>query len=435
MLHKRMLPPLGQRIIKTSIAVFLCLVFYMLEGYHGSVGSMCVTAILVMQPYVSDSKTFAIERISGTLLGALWGLAFLLLMDVCPVLGHHQIVSYMFMGLFTLLAIYSTVVLKRSQLAGLVAIVLIGTISSYPNVDAPLTQTLENLADTFVGTVIAIVVNTAHMPRRKHPEKLFFVRTMDLVPDRYRQIPSSVHIALENLFKDGANICLVSRWAPAFIMSQMGLLNVNVPMIIMDGAALYDVNENKYLDVIDIPKNNADRLLNILASFHVGCNIYTVNERTLSIYRDGPVNEAEQREFETMKRSPYRHYLDGKYREEDYITFIRIIDTKENIKELQYQIGCVLPLGMFRTEVREEARFPEYSSLYFYNPKATMDEMKKRVEALMEQKTGKPVERVDMLPKITKYLPEHDALILLSRLKNLYEPVSLRGLFHRKRRI
>lgn len=423
MYHKRLLPPLGQRIIKTSIAVFLCLVFYMLEGYHGSVGSMCVTAILVMQPYVSDSKTFAIERISGTFLGALWGLAFLLLMDIFPVLGHHQIISYMFMGLFTLLAIYSTVVLKRSQLAGLVAIVLIGTISSYPNVDAPLTQTLENLADTFVGTVIAIVVNTAHMPRRKHPEYLFFIRTKDLVPDRYRQIPSSVNIALESLIKDGANICLMSRWAPAFIMTQMGMLNVNVPMIIMDGAALYDVQDNRYLDVIDIPKEHARRLLAILESFHVGCNIYAVNERTLSIYRDGPVNEAEQKEFETMKRSPYRHYLDGTFREDDYIAFIRVIDEKEKIEELSYEIQSVLPIGMFRTQIREEARFPEYASLYFYSPKATTDEMKRRVQTIMETRKNTPLEAVDMRPRTSKYLPEHDALILLNRLKNTFEPI------------
>lgn len=423
MYHKRLLPPLGQRIIKTSIAVFLCLVFYMLEGYHGSVGSMCVTAILVMQPYVSDSKTFAVERISGTFLGALWGLAFLLLMDIFPALGHHQIVSYMFMGLFTLLAIYSTVVLKRSQLAGLVAIVLIGTISSYPNVDAPLTQTLENLADTFVGTVIAIVVNTAHMPRRKHPEYLFFIRTKDLVPDRYRQIPSSVNIALESLIKDGANICLMSRWAPAFIMAQMGMLNVNVPMIIMDGAALYDVQDNRYLDVIDIPKAHARRLLAILESFHVGCNIYAVNERTLSIYRDGPVNEAEQKEFETMKRSPYRHYLDGTFREDDYIAFIRVIDEKEKIEELSYEIQSVLPIGMFRTQIREEARFPEYASLYFYSPKATTDEMKRRVQTIMEARKNRKLEAVDMRPRTSKYLPEHDALILLSRMKNTFEPI------------
>lgn len=424
MIHKRLLPPLGQRITKTAVAVFILLIIYMLQGHHGSVGSACVTAILCMQPFVSDSKTFAIERICGTLLGALWGLLYLELMSEVPILGKNMVSAYFMMAVFVALGLYSTVVIKRSSLAALVSIVLLGVISSYPNVESPITQTLTNLADTIVGTVVAIVVNVSHLPRRKHPKYLFFVRTMDLVPDRFRQIPSSVHIMLDALYKDGAKICLVSRWAPAFIMSQMGLLNVNAPMIIMDGAALYDIEENKYLDVIDIPKENAKRLLSILGAFRASCNIYTVNERTLSIYRSGTVNEAELKEFETMKRSPYRNYMDGMYRENDYIAFIRVIDTKGNIKELQHQMRSMLPLGMFRTEVREEARFPEYSSLYFYDAKATQDEMKKRVKRVMEARCGYELETVDMLPRTTKYLPEHDALMLLGRLKSKYEPVA-----------
>lgn len=425
MIHKRLLPPLGQRIIKTAAAIFICLIIYMLQGFHGSVTSCAITALIVMQPHVEDSKTFALERLFGTFLGAAWGLAFLLLMRTFPVLGLYRVGAYLIMSLFVVLAIYSTVVLKRASTATQVTIVMLGIILVWPDVNSPVTQTLENFADTIIGTIVAIAVNVFHLPRRKHPEYLFFVRTMDLVPDRFRQIPSSVHIALENLLRDGARICLVSRWAPAFIVSQMGLLELNVPMIIMDGAALYDARENKYLDVFPIPKENADRLRTILAGFDAGCNIYTVNERALSIYRDGPVNEAELQEFETMKRSPYRHYVDGMYREDDYITFIRVIDTKEKIQELAYRVGSVLPTGMFRTEIREEARFPEYASLYFYDPKATTENMKRRLMEILQAESEGELERVDMEPRISKYLPEHDALILLGRLKNKYEPVGL----------
>lgn len=421
MLHKRLLPPLGQRIIKTSAAVFVLLIIYMLQGFHGNVNSAAVTAIICMQPFAKDSRSFAVDRILGTLLGAAWGLVFLQVMQWLPESTHNLVASDAVMCLFLILAIYSTVVIKKSSTAAQVAIVFLGTVIAYPNVNAPLAQTLETMADTVIGTVVAIAVNTAHIPRRKHPEYLFFVRTRDLVPDRFAQIPSSVHIALDNLYREGAKICLVSRWAPAFIVSQMGLLNVNAPMIIMDGAALYDVTENRYLDVYPIPRENADRLRSILSGFGVGCNIYTVNEHTLSIYRDGPVNEADKREFETMRRSPYRHYVDGMYREEDYITFLRVIDTKERIAQLEYEIKSVLPLGMFRTEVREEARFPEYSSLYFYDPKATVENMKKRVQEIMEEQNG-PMVAADLQPRTKGYLPEHDALLLLGRLKNTYEP-------------
>lgn len=426
-LHKRILPPLGQRIIKTATAVFICLVFYMLQGFHGDVGSCVITAIIVMQPFVEDTKTFARDRIFGTLLGALWGLAFLLLMNTFPILSTYRIGVYAIMSLFVILGIYSTVVIKKSAIASLVAIVLVSTIINYPNVDAPLVQTLENLADTIVGTVVAICVNVFHLPRRKNPECLFFVRTMDLVPSRYKQIPSSVHIALDKLYKDGAKICLVSRWAPAFIISQMGLLNVNAPMIIMDGAALYDIQENKYLDVLPIPRANADRLRAILSGFGVGVNLYSVNERTMTICHDGPVNMEEKRECERMKRSPYRHYADGLPREEDWIAFMRVIDTTERIQQLEYELKSVLPTGMFRMVMRKDDLFDGTSGLFFYDPAANVDNMKKRVTEMLSAKEKRELTPIDMLPRTTKYLPEHDALMLLNRLKNRYEPVKLWG--------
>lgn len=426
--HKRILPPLGQRILKTAAAVFICLIFYMLQGYHGNVGSSIVTAIICMQPYMEDTKTFAYDRIFGTVLGAAWSLLFLLLMAAFPVLGANMVGVYAIMSVFVILAIYSTVVIKKSSVASLVGIVMMCTIASYPNVEAPLHQTLTNLADNIVGAVVAIGVNVFHIPRRKHPEYLFFVRTMDLVPNRYKQIPSSVHITLDHLYKDGARICLVSQWAPAFIIAQMGLLNVNAPMIIMDGAALYDIQENKYLDVIPISKENAERLRTILAGFRVGVNYYTVNERDMVICHDGPVNAEEKRECSDMKRSPYRHYADGLPREEDWIAFMRVIDTDEHIRELAYQLKSVLPTGMFRMVIRPDERYADTSGLYFYDPKATVENMKKRVVELMS--TTSPAEPVDLLPRTSKYLPEHDAMLLLGRLKNTYEPV----FFIRKKR-
>ena len=278
------LPPLGHRIIKTAVAVFICLLLHILSGYRGTVSSAAISAIICMQPYATDSRTFAVERIMGTLHGSIWGFAFLLIMPSEPqVTVPMMLAAYTVMGLFVMLSMYAAVIMKRANTAGLAAIVFLGMVIDYPFAAMTLTDTLITVADTFVGVLVAIAVNNSHLPRRKRPERLFFVRTMDLVPDRYRQLPSSVHITLERLYDDGAKICLVSRWAPAFIISQMGLLNVNVPLIVMDGAAMYDIQENKYLEVIDIPHEHARRLSEIILGFGSFCSFYTVRERSLCI--------------------------------------------------------------------------------------------------------------------------------------------------------
>ena len=428
MLHKRFFPPLGMRIVKTGIAVFICLIIFLLLdiffGYDENVGASIIAAIICMQPFVEDSRSFARDRILGTVLGAMWSLIFLLLMRYVPIINLGMLAVYIVMALFVIMALYSTVLIKKTSVASLVTITMMCAINSYPDVSAPLTQTLTNLAATIIGTTVAIFVNIAHMPRQKHPEYLFFVRTMDIVPDRYAQVPSSVHIALDQLYKDGAKICLISRWAPAFIISQMGLLNVNAPMIIMDGAGLYDVCENHYLDVIDIPKANVARLRSILAGFGASFNIYAVNEHTTLIYHVGETNEAERREFEAMRRSLYRNYMDGSYHDDDFIAFVRVIDEAAKIEELAYRLRGVLPSGMFRMEERVEARFPEYKGLYFYNPKANAAEMMQRVKKIMEKKYDMELTSVTLEPTAGKFLPEHDAMMLMNRLKNKYEPIS-----------
>ncbi|MGX8706878.1 MAG: aromatic acid exporter family protein, partial [bacterium] len=80
----------GQRIVKTSVAVTLCLIFYMLRGYRGEGMSAeaAITAIICMQPYVHGTAENALSRLSGTIIGAIWGFLFLLVMMLFPWLGH-----------------------------------------------------------------------------------------------------------------------------------------------------------------------------------------------------------------------------------------------------------------------------------------------------------------------------------------------------------
>ena len=82
--EKRMIPwpPLGQRIIKTSLAVTLCLFFYLWRGYRGESmpAEAAITAIICMQSCVHDTRTSALNRLAGTMIGAMCGFVFLLLM-------------------------------------------------------------------------------------------------------------------------------------------------------------------------------------------------------------------------------------------------------------------------------------------------------------------------------------------------------------------
>ena len=51
------MPKIGMRMIKTSIAVAICLLIYLLRGKQGVPVFSTIAAMICMQPYVENSKT------------------------------------------------------------------------------------------------------------------------------------------------------------------------------------------------------------------------------------------------------------------------------------------------------------------------------------------------------------------------------------------
>ena len=179
--HRRFrLPKIGHRMTKTAVAVFICLLIYIARGYHGMPGESAVAAIICMQPYTSDSKWTAVHRVISTVLGGIWGLLFLLLMQALPGISSHMVTVYLIMSAGVLLALYSCVALNIAPSAALAAIVYICIIISYPDVDEPLIQTFDRILDTTIGVCVAVAVNGIHLAVIKHPEKIFFLQLKEI---------------------------------------------------------------------------------------------------------------------------------------------------------------------------------------------------------------------------------------------------------------
>ena len=122
--QKFYLPHIGQRIVKTSIAVLITLLVYYARGYRGAEmpAEAAITAIICMQPYVRDTRDFAISRFLGTFIGAAWGLGFLLLMLVFPRMGSVLLLVYLRMAIGVMLTLYTCVLIRRPDTSGQAAI-------------------------------------------------------------------------------------------------------------------------------------------------------------------------------------------------------------------------------------------------------------------------------------------------------------------------
>ena len=419
------LPHVGQRILKTTLAVFLCLLIYALRGFEGQdmPTEAAITAIICMQPYVQEAKTYALNRAVGTLIGAVWGLLLLLLLTVCPALGQNRVVLYALMAAGVLAALYSTVLVRMPTAASLAAIVFLCIVIAFPEIDEPLRRAGTRILDVFIGTAVAVAVNVFRFPRRKNPNLVFFVRTKDLAPYRFSHIPPAALYRLNRLYNDGAKICLMSEHAPAFFTVQMGSAKLNIPMIVMDGAAVYDPHENTYLHAETLPPEASKRVMERLDELQISYFIYTIHHDKTCIFHRGSVRAEEQIVYERMRRSPYRSYLEGEILDAEEIVYLKVIGQKTEMSSLAERLKSVLPEAQLRPVVRDQAGGQTLGSLYVYSAKATMEQAGRRLMAKLQEDDP----ALTPMPILShgKYRSERDAVHLLHLVEKHYEPIRL----------
>ena len=421
----RLLPPLGQRIVKTAVAVFLCLLYYWLRGYRGmNMNTEAgITAIICMQPYLHDTRDFAVSRLTGTLIGSFWGLLLLLVLLAAPELENHLFLVYTMMGLGVLASLYTAVLLRRADASGLAAIVFLCIVIAFPEIEEPLRQAGDRIFGVLLGTGVAIGVNTFRLPRSKNREAVFFVRARDLAPDRFSQIPSSALYRLNYLSQDGARICLMSEHAPAFFTLQMSQTVFSVPLVVMGGAAIYDLNEQTYLYTENIRPQDSRRMREYLDRMGLSYFIYTVHSHRTCIFHSGDMREEERVIYNRMKRSPYRDYLDeGDFPPEE-IVYLKVIGTDQETARWLATLQSFLHSRHLRGVIRREAGTSGISALYIYSARVSVKQAENKVMELLRKEDPKlqPVELFLDRP----YQSEHDAMQLLHRLGNLYEPLRL----------
>ncbi len=423
--ESRVFPHIGRRIVKTAIAVFLCLMIYALRGYE--VGSMpteaAITAIICMQPYVKDAGKYALDRLTGSLIGTVWSLLFLVVLMNIPFLSSSKVILYAFMSLGVLLSIYTAVVFRIADTAGLAAIIYICVIAGYPDIDDPLRSAAIRIFDINVGALVAILVNTTHLPRRKNKDRVFFVRAKDLVPDRFSRIPPAALVRLNYLFNDGAKISLISEHAPAFFLLQMREARVTVPMIVMDGAGIYDAGKNEFLYAETIPAEESERIKTRLAALGCSYFIYTIHHNKTCIFHQGKITEQEKIIYDNMKRSPYRNYLEGEVYEPDEVVYYKIIATDGMIAGMEAALHGLLSDGKLRMVIRQQAGTAGLSGLYIYSAAATVEHAENIVMWMLREENPalQPVEIFAQKP----YRGEQDAMRLLHSIANEYEPIAL----------
>ena len=255
------IPIPGQRILRSMIAVWLCLLVHVLRGRQGEPLYAALAVLQCIQPYTKSTRAVGRKRIIGTFVGAFWGLALLLFEVWLSSRGHSEPwLHFSLIGLFTGFALYSTVLLKVSETAYFSASVfLVITIKHFDDV-SPYLYAFNRTLDTIIGVAVAEIVNRVHLPRLRKTDTLFVSAIGDTLLGPDRQLQPYSKVELNRLLDDGALFTVATSETQATVRELLPGVDLRLPVVTMNGAALYDMKRMEYLETLPMSDEKGRRL-------------------------------------------------------------------------------------------------------------------------------------------------------------------------------
>ncbi|KNZ42619.1 HAD-IIB family hydrolase [Acetobacterium bakii] len=331
------MPKIGMRIIKTCIAVYICFLIYLLRGEQGAPFYSAIAAILCMQPYVSNSFKIALNRTVGTFIGGAMGLVFLIV-ERSLALTSIPALQYLMVSLAIIPLIYITLLIKKPTASYIACVVFLSIAITHGSDVNPALFTMDRILDTLIGIFVSLGVNAFHLPRKKNTHILFVSDLDGTLLNSQNAISNYSKIKLNKLLSQGALISIVTNRSIATLLPIFEGVELKLPLVLMNGAALYDLQKKKYVHCRTVSNSTAQQVLKVFKQQGTNCFTHTIINDMLHIYYIRLINPVEKELYHSKKLHPQKNYISGELPDDRDVLYIMAVDKLELIEKLREKI-------------------------------------------------------------------------------------------------
>lgn len=418
------LPRVGQRIIRSVTAVAFCFVIYYIRNKKGIPFYSALAVLQCIQPYQDSMAEVARKRVTGTLVGAFWGLVVILIqlyMFQGTLLDHFM--GYMLISLFTGVVIYSTVVVNCKNTAYFSCVVFLSITVMHMTDASPFLFVFNRVLDTLIGVGIALAVNSVHLPREKKTDILFVSGIDETILNLDDRMSDYSRVELNRLIETGAKFTVSSNRTPATIRESLPGIHLELPVIAMDGAVLYDLNENSYLMKYQMSGAQAQTISDFLDSRGIHYFTNCVVDDLLVIYYDPLLSEIHRKVYDRRRKSPYRNYVQKTQSVYENVVYLYLLDEKEKTEKLYRELMKQPWISEFRVALHDSVKHKGYANIKIYQKDATRENMLQNLQALLNAE--KVVTFGSVEGKYDVYVKDADKDVMVKMLKKIYEPLRI----------
>ena len=413
------LPPIGMRIIKSSIGVLLGFIIYLLRGKQGAPFYTALSVLWCMQPYPSNAKANARQRTIGTMIGAFYGLIMILL-EYYFLPFDNEFIRYLIISVLIIPVIYTTVVINKKNSSYFSCVVFLSIVVNHLNDKNPYFFVFNRVLDTMIGIGLALIINTVRIPRKKRDNLLFVSELDKALLNMHNTLTPYSKIELNKMLDDGLKFTIATMRTPAALLEALKDIRIKLPVIAMDGAILFDVKDNRYLKVYEMTHSETREFLELFKQNNLHCFVNVVVEDSVIIYYDDFKNDVEKRIYDTLRSSPYRNYIKEELPERYGAVYLMLIDENKKIENLYLQMKKLGYTEKFKILKYSSDDFPGYSYIKVYNKKAIKENMIQYIKELT--KTENTIILESSKEGKNLRVNKNESNEIVRNLKRIYEP-------------
>lgn len=189
------------------------------------------------------------------------------------------------------------------------------------------------------------------------PKTLYITDLDGTLLDSESRISSRSRELLNRVIAQGALFSIATARTPATVAGITKGVNLNLPLVVMTGVALWNRNENSYSNVHFIEGETVDRLMEIYRRHNVPTFLYTLKSNMIHIYHQGTMTPEAKLFMDQRRHSPYKRFI------VDENEYSEIPKTPDNTL-LLYSMYPSLPA---KEVFDETSLLPQINALYYHD--------------------------------------------------------------------
>lgn len=341
------MPKIGLRIVKTAVAVLVCLLLDVaLLGLFPDLGPQVYSpffAGLAAIYSISNDRDYSFKlakvRSLGSIIGSVVAVLVVLLFELAllPLLAPQHVlwgltIKYILVSFSLVLLIYSTILFKQTDATFVASLTYLSvTVGNRTNLATPLFA-LNRTLSTVIGVLLALLINFLVIRRHKNKNILFVMGIDNVFVEQLEVISTQSKFALNELLYNNCNITLATIHTPTSVLKIFDDVNFVLPHIVMNGAAIYDANENSFSNIVGIEDEIRQKLERLFQQNALHYFTYIIVNDVLTIYYDRLANQGEQLYFEHRKNTHFKSFAKGTAPQENAVVFYIAIAEKQKIE-------------------------------------------------------------------------------------------------------